>query len=585
MAGIVLLGTLIYSNVLNGEFIFDDHDSITYNPVVKNLGEAFAAISTNRYIGTLSFAINYAVAGFIPFGYHVTNVLIHITNALLVSYLVTLIFMTPAMSGSRFSSKFTAYSTALFFVAHPIQTQAVSYIVQRFASLATLFYLLSIIFYIKARLDFIETNKFSSKRHLVYYFLSIFSVICAMKTKEIAFTLPFAILLFEMYFFINRGKNKYRIFYLVPLFLTLLIIPLSMLDLHTSKSFDELSNAVDNATKDDRVSFSRAEYLFTQIRVTTTYLRLLVLPVKQHLDYDYSISMTFFSGDVLAAFALLTCTFVSALLLFKKYRLISFGIIWFFLTLSVESSIIPIKEVIVEQRVYLPSVGFLLAMTSLADRLISLQKVKILATAFLVIILSFLTYQRNTVWTSEESVWKDVIAKSPSNARGYAGLGIAYKKKGEFDKAVELFKKSLSFGKAYPEVFLHLGDIYYKNKEYEQAAIFYQDSLNIDFTAKLRLSLLNKIGKTYEKLGENKKAIDHYNEAIRRYPNVTASYNNLGVLYARIGQPDNAIQTFKEALKRREYRNIYFNLANVYKEKGDTEKAIETYRKFLSMKE
>ena len=178
----------------------------------------------------MSFSVNYAVAGLNPFGYHVTNVLIHAANALLVYYLITLTFMTPALSGTRLSSGFVAMATAFIFLAHPIQTQAVTYIAQRFASMATFFYLLSIIFYIKARLDFIETENFLSKRHLGYYFLSIFSAVCAMKTKEIALTLPFAILLCEIYFFDNRRKIKQRILYIIPLFLTLLIIPLSMLD-------------------------------------------------------------------------------------------------------------------------------------------------------------------------------------------------------------------------------------------------------------------------------------------------------------------------------------------------------------------
>ena len=404
-----------------------------------------------------------------------------------------------------------------------------------------------------------------------------------MKTKEIAFTLPFAILLCEIYFFDNRRKIKQRILYIIPLFLTLLIIPLSMLDMTASKSVDEIAENFDNITKDARVTFTRSEYLYTQFRVITTYLRLLVLPVRQHFDYDYSVSRTFFSGDVIVPFAFLVLLFASALLLFKKYRLISFGIVWFFLTLSVESSIIPIRDVIVEHRVYLPSIGFFLALTAFFDQIISLQKVKITVIAVLVLILSVVTYQRNTAWASEESLWMDVIAKAPNNARAYASLGTVYKKRGEHDKAIELFEKSMSLGETRPEVFLHLGDIYFDRKDYNKAIVSLEAALKIDFSRKVRLDILNKIGRTYGKLGENEKAVEAFEEAIRLYPDATEPYNNLGVLYVRTGQLDRAIDVFERALKIKEDKDVYYNLAAAHREKGDTAKAIDAYKKSKNM--
>lgn len=583
LVSIFFLCVIIYSNILNAPFVFDDSTSIVYNPTIKSLKNALVAISDNRYLGYLSFSVNYAVAGLNPFGYHVTNVLIHAANALLVYCLITLTFMTPALAGTRLSSGFIAMATAFIFLAHPIQTQAVTYIAQRFASMATFFYLLSIISYVKARLDFIETKNFSSQRHLGYYFLAIFSAICAMKTKEIAFTLPFAILLCEIYFFDNRRKIKQRILYIIPLFLTLLIIPLSMLDMTASKSVDEIAENFDNITKDARVTFTRSEYLYTQFRVITTYLRLLVLPVRQHLDYDYSVSRTFFSGDVIVPFAFLVLLFASALLLFKKYRLVSFGVVWFFLTLSVESSIIPIRDVIVEHRVYLPSVGFFMAAVALMDQLVPKQKVKIVIVVALISVLAISTYLRNNIWREEEYIWKDAIAKAPNNARAYGSLGIVYKKRGEHDKAIELFEKSMSLGKAYPEVFLHLGDIYFDRKDYNKAVMYLEVALKIDFSKKVRLGILNKLGRTYGKLGENEKAVEAFEEAIRLYPDATVPYNNLGVLYARTGQIDKAIDIFEQALKTVESKDIYYNLAVLYREKGNKTKAIDAYKKSKDM--
>jgi Tfp pilus assembly protein PilF len=583
LISIFFLCVIIYSNTFNAPFVFDDNSSIVYNSTIKSLKNALVAISDNRYLGYLSFSVNYAVAGLNPFGYHVTNVLIHAANALLVYYLITLTFMTPALAGTRLSPGFIAIATAFIFLAHPIQTQAVTYIAQRFASMATFFYLLSIISYVKARLNFIETKNFSSKRHLGYYLMSIVFACFAMKTKEIAFTLPFALGLYEIYFF-DKGKSfKKRFLYLIPIFLTLLVIPLTMLELKTSNTINEVADNFDNITKDTWVTHTRSEYLYTQFRVIVTYLRLLILPVNQNLDYDLHVSRTFFSGDVIASFLFLSMIFALGILAFKKYRLVSFGVVWFFLTLSVESSIIPIRDVIVEHRVYLPSVGFFMAAVALMDQLIPKQKVKIVIVVALISVLAISTYLRNNIWREEEYIWKDAIARAPNNARAYGSLGIVYKKRGEHDKAIELFEKSMSLGKAYPEVFLHLGDIYFDRKDYNKAVMYLEAALKIDFSKKVRLGILNKLGRTYGKLGENEKAVEAFEEAIRLYPDATVPYNNLGVLYARTGQIDKAIDIFEQALKTVESKDIYYNLAVLYTEKGNKTKAIDAYKKSKDM--
>ena len=168
--GVVLLGAIIYSNILNAPFVFDDHSSIKENDSIRSIAESLKKISSNRYLVLFSFAFNYAVGGLKPFGYHLINNLIHVINALLVYYLVILTFRTPYFSYQpsansyqqssyspihRFthSPSFIAFSAAFIFIAsHPIQTQAVTYIAQRATSMAAMFYLLSLVMYIKWRL-------------------------------------------------------------------------------------------------------------------------------------------------------------------------------------------------------------------------------------------------------------------------------------------------------------------------------------------------------------------------------------------------------------------------------------------------
>ncbi|MBI5970560.1 MAG: hypothetical protein HY884_05345 [Deltaproteobacteria bacterium] len=186
-----------------------------------------------RYITFLSFALNYAAGGFNTFGYHLTNVVIHILNSIMVYFLITLIFQTPAMKPAGYGVltpriEYVALAVSLVFISHPIQTQAVSYIVQRFASLATFFYLLSVLTYVKARLIYTSRNtaEGQSKSFLLPYAVSIVSAALAMKTKEISFTLPFIIALCEFVFFSAGEKLSVRFLFLSPFLLTLLIIPL-----------------------------------------------------------------------------------------------------------------------------------------------------------------------------------------------------------------------------------------------------------------------------------------------------------------------------------------------------------------------
>ncbi|MEE8573991.1 MAG: hypothetical protein V3T30_01145, partial [Thermodesulfobacteriota bacterium] len=223
-----VIGLIIYSSAFSGPFYLDDGDNIRNNPAIADIS-MFLDISGTRYVTYLSFALNYVVSGFSTFGYRLTNVVIHVVNALLVYKFVLLLTRTPVMreaSAKINRDKFTfnvALLSGLLFLVHPLQTQAVSYITQRFASLATLFYLLSAVLYIKARLP-------ESKGRTIYifYILSILSAVLAMKTKEISFTLPVVIIFIEFALFSGSEPVKKRVLYLIPFVLTFAIIPLSL---------------------------------------------------------------------------------------------------------------------------------------------------------------------------------------------------------------------------------------------------------------------------------------------------------------------------------------------------------------------
>jgi Flp pilus assembly protein TadD len=555
---IIAVGFLVYSNTFNVPFIFDDMPNIVDNPAVKDFPHSFGT----RFIGQLTFTMNYRLHGLDVTGYHIFNLIVHIFNALLIYALLTLTFKSPYFSGyskdvttTRYSRNLIALFTALLFVSHPVQTQAVTYIVQRFASLATMFYLLSLVSYSKARLISQEVQ--SKVKSLFWYGVSLFSAVLAMKTKEISFTLPVVIILYEFMFF--NGKIKRRILYLLPLFLIMLIIPLSLIG--TDKPLGDIISDVSEATR-LQTNISRWDYLFTQFRVIVTYIRLIFLPVNQNLDYDYPTYYSFFDVGVFLSFLFLLSILILSVYLFYRYRktapsvtLISFGVLWFFITLSVESSIIPIVDVIYEHRIYLPSAGFFIAFTAsiiwLRNRLKNTMpivgKAIIPILLLVVFIFSVSTYARNNVWQSSTGFWEDVVKKSPLKARPHRTLGFYYKKQGRLEEAIRE----------------------------------YQTSLRLDPNDAVAHS---NLGGVYEKQGRFKEAMEEFNTAIRLMPDLAAAHTNIGVFYGKQGRLEEAIKELQTALNLDpDDATAHGNLGGIYGKQGRLEEAIKELQTALNL--
>jgi len=541
----------------------------------------------NRFIGNLTFALNYALHELDVVGYHIFNLLIHLLNALLVYWLVILTFRTPYASVHlqkdvlRTSDpyRWIPLFTALLFVSHPVQTQAVTYIVQRFASLATLFYLLSLVAYIKAR-----GSDSSKKARYAFFAVSIISAVLAMRTKEIAFTLPVMVLLYEFMFF--SGDIKKRMLYLLPLLpllLTMLIIPLSVMFTQTASTgvggIDELTKVAGSA------DVPRWDYLNTQFRVIVTYIRLLFFPVNQNLDYDYPIYRTFFTLPVfLSFFVLLGVLCWGIYLLYRSYksdkanrfwfRLSAFGIFWFFVTLSVESSIIPIMDVINEHRLYLPSIGYFMAIMSgivfihvtLADRIKAVAKVFMPVMILIVISLSLTAYTRNFAWSGKVTLWEDAVKKSPLKIRPHYNLGEAYQEQGRLDDAVREYQTAISLNPDLVEPHYNLGLVYRAQGRLDDAVREYQAAI------KLRpghADAHNNLGIAYQKQGRLDDAVREYQTAIRLRPDHAKAHNNLGTAYYDQGRFDDAIREYETAIKLQpDYAIAQENLGLVYRTQG-----------------
>jgi protein O-mannosyl-transferase len=556
---ILILGLTAYSNTFRGEFVFDDFGNIMDNPQIRDLGNYLFRSSgysqkPNRFIGLLTFALNYRLGGLNVTGYHAVNLAIHITNALLVYALVVTSFNTPVLKSCslRGEARAVALVTAMLFVAHPIQTQAVSYVVQRFASLATTFYLATIIQYARLRLT-MDAGRTGRTGIALAYCGVLVTAALGMKTKEIAFTIPLMAALYEGLFF--EGRWRRRVLSLLPLLLTLGIIPATLLDLRGPVG-DLLSDAADVTRL--QTSLARLDYLRTEIAVSTIYVRLLILPIGQNIDHDYPVYSSFLAPRVLfAAVLLLSLAGIAAALLYGTRpgsrmrcdpggRLVTFGIAWFFLSLSIESSVIPIVDVIFEHRVYLPSVGFFLAATTalaFATRRCASRKggrALVIIGMSLAVALTMQTFRRNEVWATELSLWSDSVEKSPMKARPHNNLGQA-------------LGKAHREGEALPHLLA---------------------AVRIDPTDS---RAINNLGRAYFALGRQAEAAEAYRKALLLDPSFPEPYFNLGRLHMRDpSRLEEAAAMFAKAIELRPtYAEAYGNLAAVWNDLGRPEEAVK----------
>jgi tetratricopeptide (TPR) repeat protein len=648
---IAVLGFLVYSNTFHSPFQWDEADFIVGNPIVKDLAyfsnpslaEGFPVYDglAARYVGYLTFALNHKVNGLNVFGYHVANLAIHLINALLVYFFIFFTFKTPyfgkgqnakSIEQSLESNKglaalpyaqFVALAVALLFVAHPIQTEAVTYVFQRFASLVSMFYLLSLVLYVKGRLTSEQASKpasWKTGKPASYYFLALLSAVLAMKTKENAFTLPVIMTLYEFLFF--TGPLKSRILRLAPFLLTMLIIPMTMIRLDSSAV--EVMSQIKDPVGLGYEKLSRGDYLITQFPIIATYLRLLFFPANQNIDYDYPVYHSFFAPPVFLSLLLLLSLFGTAVYLLYRSRqegkpasgqadnpvnresvtlhallatspysrLVAFGILWFFITLSVESSIIPIPMVINEYRTYLPSAGFFLAVV--AGFVLFLAQIsrfttqgsrfaKVAFALFAVIILGLAsaTYARNALWKDKINLWQDVVGKSPNSPRGYNNLGIAYKDKGMQDEAIRMYERAIALRPSFRAAHVNLGVSYAMSGQTDRA--IEELKLAITMDPKNYFAYTN-LGRAYSQAGRPDLAVENYIKGIEHNPFNSSAYHGLGTAYMRLGKTDAAIAAYsKFAEVSPNNPEAYRNRGIAYATKSDFNSARADFQQACSM--
>jgi tetratricopeptide (TPR) repeat protein len=567
---LITITTATYLNSLYNSFHFDDKYVILADNLIrslKNLPLIFSEIFS-RPLLRATFALNYHFGGLNVFGYHLMNLFFHILVAIEV-YILAELLAKDFFKKDDTSGMFPFIASMLFAI-HPLHTGSVTYIASRSSVLATAFFLLSFILFLKGTAT-------QNKRRL-YHLLSIIVFILSFGVKEIVVTLPFVLTVY-VYLRHNNDIDSPLKNYLKTLIIFFVVLLCYLIARRLT-----LTSVIPVDSRIYEGILPAYQYFITEIKVIVFYyLKWLLLPIGgPNVDPDIPAEKNFFNITTLSAATIIIILFSLAFLYRKKQPIISFCILWYFITLLPTSSLFPLGDLAVERRVYLPSVGFFLLMGLLFVRLKNVTPARYIFTGYicLVLILGYLTVQRNNIWKTELTLWEDAARKSPNKVRVLNNRAYAYIMEGDLDKAEYYYKKLLQRFPEYPYGHNNMGTIYQIKgrlseaiKEFEIAVQLrpenplFRTKLGIAYEKEGKLSeaikelkiaaklapynpqILTALASTLANAGRYNESISIIDKAISIEPANPMAYYILGYSYEKIGESTMAKSAYKEALR------------------------------------
>lgn len=430
---ITLFVVLAYLPSFEVPFLFDDFHNIVLNSSVQPevLGELFPLLAIDspldRPVALVSFGLNYLHAGLDARWYHAVNLAIHLINAFLLYFLVLVLARNPnSPAALQDKALVFALTVALVWAVHPVNTQAVTYIVQRMASLAALFYLAGLLVFVLWRGGRLQT-RWAAPLFVVFY-------LAAFGSKPNAVTLPLAALLIDVAFF--SGFRRIH----AALLTGIAIAGVALAFMLAGSQIDMFLNAPPHR------DFSGLERLLTQGRVICHYLTLLVWPAADRLqiDYDFPISRGLLDPPAtILAIALLAAITAVAFVALRRARWPAFGWLFFLLALSIESSFI-LLEMVFEHRLYLPSTLLIAGLVAPAFSIrwsgIAWPRIRLLIL-LLASVLAWQTTVRNHQWQDLRSLWAADLERGASLYRAAINSGLASLRAGDAQRALEMFAR------------------------------------------------------------------------------------------------------------------------------------------------
>ncbi len=549
----LVLGLAAFSGALPGAFHLDDLHNIRDNPMIRDLRHTADLWwwDPSRYLTHLSFALGTSVHGLNPSGFLTVNILLHVVVSLLVYRWIRLLCeLEPRRRrrrGEDRAGRAAALGAGLVFLLHPVQTEAVAYISQRATLLAGFCYFGSLIWY----LDYRRSGRG------IFFILSVVTAVLGVFTKPIVMSYPLAVYLHEA-ILLRRTLRVDRALAvrLAPFVLVALFVP-CLLVMWKFKGFDP-AHLTDVSRETTAVS--RWLYLRTEVRVFWTYVRLWLFPLRQTVDYDYPLASRMgLISQGLSWAGLLALLGLGAAWM-RRRPLASLAIFWVFVTLSVESTVFPISDVIFEHRLYLATAGYGLGLSLLLRRLCRYPGVIASSGAAIALVLGGVTYHRAALWSDPVRLLEDAAAKAPGKARTRHLLGAAYRDAGRVREAETEFRKAAALDPDRTGVLIDLGNLYASQERYKEAIALYEKALRRRPSAEA----LNNLGNIYHLQGKQEKALLYYLRA-RALGAVKGTDNNIGTIYFEQGKMQEALNAYRRALMRDPYDpQVYYNLAQVY---------------------
>ncbi|MBN2546302.1 MAG: tetratricopeptide repeat protein, partial [Spirochaetes bacterium] len=506
----------VYFNSLSNDFVYDDNMIIKNNENLKYFKKNFPSFFNINYfkiassdnieasyrpISTFSYYLNYAVWKLNPAGYRLFNLFFHILNVVLLYFLMNMIM----------KNRVNAFVVSLFFLSHPVLTETMNSVTYNEDIFALFFMLLTFITYIKMNLG--DRALFKKVLLIIinylFYFLGLLS-------KEMVISLPVIILVYDVlledkkkadFKHLLRKINLKKYYYLgyavvsvMFMILTFVILknPDKIKEIHYGNLFERIIFAPYNAVM---------------------LIRLIVFPFNLNADHPFAYPETFFDPINLISYFLLFGIILTAVFIYKRSKFVFFGIFWFLITLTPVLNIFELYNPIAERYLYIPAVGFCIAISLTIINVIDHAKtddnvkfyIKTAVILIIVIIYAFMTTNRNRVWKNDFTLWSDTVKKSPDSARVNLNYAIGLADRGRHDEAEKVFLKTISLNPKEHKAFFMLGTIYLRQKNYKEAEINYLKAIEIkpDFP-----DAYNNLGVVYANMEKYEKAIDTWNIAL-----------------------------------------------------------------------
>lgn len=553
---LVLAAVVPYLNTFSVPWYFDDVNNIVDNPLVRDLPRAARSLFESRGVAIFTFALNHRFGGLELTGYHLVNLAIH-AGSVIVVWLLLRRLLEPGSSWPLFG--------ALLFALHPLQTQAVTYIVQRMTSLSALFFLLAVYGYLRFLDD-------AAPRRFWFYALALGCGVLAVLTKQSTAVLPLLLLLVERYFRPGRSwRQQWRSvlpFSLAPAgkAAEMLLLPLWRGDVDATVRYADQLQSLQNVTP--------LRYLVTEFSVIWHYFKLLLAPIGQVFDYGWPVVDKLVTVKSCVALAGIIGLWVLAWWLRQRRPLISFGIAWFFVTLSVESSVIPLDPIF-EHRLYLPLFGFVLVAIDLLRRF-PWPRWQVPFLAAILFCLAVLTWQRNALWGDQVAFFEDNLRRRPENVRVMVMLGNAYAAQKRPEEGLRIIEQALERNARYDFAYTALAKILIDQGQGVKAIAPLTQGVQLYPTS---VTLNEYLGVVYGEAGNYQQALTSLRRAALLDPEDASVHTNLGVVSSRMGEDRQAAEHFQRALQLApDSEKTWFNYASTLFNLGEEGGALEALR-------